>query len=288
MLKIAIIGANGMLGRPVVHALSKSGLEISALIRNPNHLPSTLLSPSNLIEGTMASREDLKRFLYEQDTLYLNLSVKQSEKETDWHTESEGLELLLPLAREAGVKRIVYLSSLIMNYQNMNRFNWWVFDVKQNAVKMIKESGLMYTIFYPSTFMESIANLYKQGPFLLLAGDSKYKQYFIAAHDYANQVLKSIQNNSSENKEYIIQGPEGFTSDEAIAVFINNYQKGKLFTLKAPLRLIKFYGSFIQKMDYGYHIIEALNNFPEKFDAEISWQELGTPKITLANFAQYQ
>ncbi len=36
------------------------------------------------------------------------------------------------------------------------------------------------------------------------------------------------------------------------------------------------------------HIIEALNNYPEKFEAQSTWNELGKPSITLKDFAQGQ
>jgi hypothetical protein len=39
-------------------------------------------------------------------------------------------------------------------------------------------------------------------------------------------------------------------------------------------------------MNYGYHILEALNNYPEKFEAEKTWQQLGSPKITLEEFCK--
>jgi len=39
-------------------------------------------------------------------------------------------------------------------------------------------------------------------------------------------------------------------------------------------------------MNYGYHILEALNNYPEKMEAETTWQQLGKPKITLGEFSK--
>jgi hypothetical protein len=49
---------------------------------------------------------------------------------------------------------------------------------------------------------------------------------------------------------------------------------------------LKFAGVFSQKMNYVAHIIEALNNYPEKFSAENTWRDLGKPTITLKDFAE--
>ena len=283
--KIAFIGVTGMLGKPVAKALHDAGFLITALVRDIESARRKVPPAIHLIPGDLKNEGDLKRLFVGKDALYLNLSVKQTEKPGDWHTEMEGIKLLLPLAKAAGIKRVVYLSSLVQNYQGTDGFSWWAFDVKLAAVKMIKEFGLPYTIFYPSTFMETIKAQYKMGRILVLSGESKHKQHFIAAQDYAKQVVKSLHILKNENKEYIVQGSEGYTSDEAVAVFKKNYCGGWLFILKAAPELIKFYGSMMQKMDYGYHIIQALNNYPEKFEAENTWKELGKPTITLQEFA---
>jgi len=41
-------------------------------------------------------------------------------------------------------------------------------------------------------------------------------------------------------------------------------------------------GLFSQKMNYVAHICEALNKYPEKFESETTWKDLGKPAITLA------
>ena len=173
-----------------------------------------------------------------------------------------------------------------MNYQGINKFNWWVFDLKRKAVNMIKESGIAYTIFYPSTFMDNFNHTYRRGNRILLAGESKHKMYFISASDYAEQVVRSYQQYTNENKEFIIQGPEAYTADEAAVIFQQNYTKEKLSISKAPLGLLKFLSNFSQSINYGAHIIEALNNYPEKFEAEKTWEALGKPTTLLKDFAR--
>ena len=49
-----------------------------------------------------------------------------------------------------------------------------------------------------------------------------------------------------------------------------------------PLKLM---GMINQKMNYAANIIEALNKYPEKFESENTWNDLGKPSITLAQYA---
>ena len=167
--------------------------------------------------------------------------------------------LFRSIAKECGTKRLGYLSSLVHFYQGQNGFNWWVFDRKKNAVQKIKNSGIGYSIFYPSTFMESFdKGAYRQGNKIALAGLSNHKMFLVAGGDYGKQVVHSFQLNNGSN-DYFIQGQEGFTADEAAKFFVDNYEGKKIKIIKAPIELLKILGLFSNKFNYGAKIVEALN-----------------------------
>ncbi|HEY0655778.1 MAG TPA: NmrA family NAD(P)-binding protein [Chryseosolibacter sp.] len=283
---IAVIGATGSLGKPVAIALAASGFTVSALVRDLDKARAKLPAEINMIKGDIKNAADLLALMNGQDFLYINLNLKLDEKKNDWHAETDGLKTILAAAEKSKIKRIGFISSIVMRYQGMNTFNWWVFDMKQEAIKLIKASPLPYTIFYPSTFMENFEGNYRRGNSILLAGESKHKMYFIAAADFGKQVANSFERLRNENKEYDIQGLEAFTADEASLEFIKHYKKATLKISRAPLPLLRFIGKFVQRLNYAAHIIEAMNNYPEKFSAENTWRELGKPEITLKEFAE--
>lgn len=289
MLKnIAVIGSTGLLGKPVTFALVNAGFTVKALVRNIARATKELPEEVQFVEGDIKNSADLEKTFSGCDAVYINLSIKDIEKPGDWHTETDGVKLIIEAARKTGIKRLAMISSLVHFYQGMNGFYWWAFDVKQKSVQLIQNSGIPYTIFYPSSFMENFYFNYKKGKYLVLAGKSEHKQYFIAGADYGRQVARSFQLNPVDNKEYAVQGLAGFTTDEACEIFKQYYKKEKLSIVRAPLGLIKFLGKFAQGMHYGAHIIEALNKYPEKFQAEQTWEELGKPVITLKEFAANQ
>jgi uncharacterized protein YbjT (DUF2867 family) len=284
--KIAVIGATGNLGRPVALALAQAGFSVTALVRNPEKAKNKLPAKIKLLKGDIQNAADLLALMSEQDFLYVNLNLKLDEKKTDWHAETDGLKTILAAAQKSGIKRIGFISSIVMRYQGMNNFNWWVFDMKREAINLIKASPVPYTIFYPSTFTENFEGNYRRGNSIALAGESKFKMHFIAGADFGRQVARSFEILQSENKEYDIQGLEAFTADEAAQEFIRHYKKGKLKISKAPLSVLRFIGKFVQPLNYVSHIIEAMNNYPEKFTAENTWRELGKPAITLKAYAE--
>ncbi len=286
MKKIAIIGATGMLGQPVTKAFIEAGFEVSLLVRHPEKARQLFGPAPQLVTGDVQDTNSIRKFLQGQDALYLNLSVAQASSEKDFQPEREGLENILKAAKSSSIKRIGYLSSLVHLYQGQNGFNWWAFALKKKAVADIKASGLTYSIFYPSTFMESLdKGGYRQGNSIALAGTSRHKMFFISGSDYARQVVKAFERNQG-NQEYTIQGPEGYTADEAAKLFVSNYKKAKLKVQKAPLGLLRCIGLFVNKLNYGANIVDALNNYPEKFESEKTWQELGQPQTRVIDYAK--
>jgi len=163
---------------------------------------------------------------------------------------------------------------------------WWIFRLKQAAVAAVKSCGVPSTIFRPSNFMDNFAaGNYRDGNRLLLAGKGRHPMWFIAAADYGRQVARALETDEG-NQDYVVQGPEPWTADEAAEVFRTHYPHRKLSIARAPLGLLRFLGRFSRKMNYGAKIVEALNEYPERFEAEKTWERLGRPEITLAEFAK--
>lgn len=282
--RIAIIGATGMLGQPVTKEFITSGFEVTILARDNKKANSIFGNSVKVISGNLNDKDSIKLLLEGQEFIYLNLSVLPSSKKTDFQPEREGINNVLEVVKECNIKRIGYLSSLVQFYQGQNGFNWWVFDLKLKAVEKIKNIGIPYSIFYPSTFMENFdKGNYRQGNYIALAGTSKHKMYLISGSDYAKQVVKSYLTNS-ESKDYVIQGQEGFTADEAVKFFINNLKNQKLKVVKSPLLVLRLLGLFLNKFSYAANIIEALNNYPEKFEAKETWDRLGEPKTKFCDY----
>lgn len=272
-----------MLGKPVALELLRAGFDVTLMGRDIEKLQK-LFPNIATVRGDVFDITSLEEAMKGHEIVYANLSVAQSSKKNEKQPEREGVNNIVEAAKRSGIKRIGYLSSLIKNYQGMNNFDWWAFDIKHGAVDAIKNSGLNYSIFYPSTFMETIDKQMLQGNRVMLAGKSEALMWFIASRDYGVQVAWAFKKCDDNNQEYAVQGLEPFTADEAAKVFVENF-KGKLKIMSAPLTPLKYLGFFNQRMNYAYHICEALNKYPEKFESENTWADLGKPSTTLAQYA---
>ena len=282
MKKIAVIGATGMLGIPVVEELAKAGFEVTALVRNPESARRRLPAGTNVVKADASDIESLKAGLAGNDAVYLSLSVAPSEKKDDFHTEAEGLDNILAAARACGIKRIAYLSAMI---QDGESGGWWVVDVWRSALAKIKNSGIPFTIFYPSNFMETLPQRHATGRLLTMIGRARHPNYWIAANDFGRQVAASINLPQAANREYFIQGPQALTYDEAGREFAR-HSKPNLMIVRIPLPVIKILGAFSQAMNFNYKIMHTVLSYPEIFKAEETWKELGKPSTTIEQFAR--
>jgi uncharacterized protein YbjT (DUF2867 family) len=282
--KIAMIGATGMLGIPVALALMEAGYEVTALVRDAARARRVLPAPVMLVDADVSDEESLRRGLKGHDGLYLNLSVAPGSRKGDYHTEMQGLENIVGAARDAEIVRLAYVSAMVQNTDNTR---WWVIDVWRQALARIKTSGVPYTIFYPTNFMETFAQRHTAGRYLVMLGRARYGNYWIAGRDFGVQVARSFALPDGGGREYFIQGPEPLTYDEAAARYAASLPEPKSI-LRLPLWLVRLGGLFSHRLAYDACIMDTVLNYPEQFKAAQTWAELGAPTTTIEQFAAGQ
>jgi uncharacterized protein YbjT (DUF2867 family) len=282
MKRVLVIGATGMLGRPVARQLIAAGYDVTIASRNPEKVTGF---DAPVVKADLFDIDSLRKVFEGQNEIYLNLSVNRRGGPDSPHQESDGLRNAIVVAKEQQSPRIALISSLVQNYQGMNGFHWWEFDVKREAIRLLRDSGLPYFIFYPSSFMENFTHEQRQGNRIMLAGKSRAKMWFIAGDDYGRMVAKAMALPPGVSGEYIVQGPEGFTYDEAAKVYVESSPED-LRVARMPLWPLRLASIFKPSMRDLVKILVALNNYPERFDSEKTWNELGRPQITLAEFAK--
>lgn len=284
---VAVVGATGMLGAPVTKILKREGFSVTAVVRDMQKAHQKLGSGIYLSKGNLTDKNSLRTAFTDVDFVYLSLSTAPDEKKKEFKTEIDGLKNVIEAAKSARVKRIGFLSSLVKDYRDKD---WWIFDIKREACRILLESDLPATIFYPSSFFENITELQKKGNRILLAGDQVTKSWWIGVEDYGRQIAKSfrIDNNHAENREYSIQGPEPFSMEEAVNCFIENHPDPALKKAKAPMWIFKMLSPFSATIDFQYNILDAINHYDEQFQSEKTWELLGKPQLTLAEWAAKQ
>ena len=80
-------------------------------------------------------------------------------------------------------------------------------DVWRNALARIKSSGIPYTIFYPTNFMETLAQRHSAGQLFMMLGRARFCNYWIAGSDFGRQVAKSFALPQAETVNITFRAP---------------------------------------------------------------------------------
>jgi uncharacterized protein YbjT (DUF2867 family) len=281
--KILVIGGTGMLGKPVVHELINFGHDVTLFSTNANE--ATKLFPKvKVIEGNIKNVESLNKAFVGQDVVYINLSIPLTAKPNDWNPEKDGLKNILEVAKKQSIQQIGYLSPLIRDYSD-NGNTWWYLKDKKAATEMIKNSGIPYFLFTASNFMENFLASMRRGNNINTIGSPKVDNHYICGSDYGKQVAIAYSL-SPQSKEFFIQGPEALNPKEAVKIFTENYTKESLKSGSAPMGMMKFIGCFSTQIGNVAKLMTALNELPEKFKAQETWDLLGKPTTTIKDYAK--
>lgn len=112
---VAVTGATGFLGRYLVDALSAAGARVVGLARRPDRGPALAGPLLELRRADLLDRASLVEGLRGSDAVVAAAALF-SLRSQDWHahlrTNRDGTVHLMRAAREAGVRRVVHVSSV--------------------------------------------------------------------------------------------------------------------------------------------------------------------------------
>jgi uncharacterized protein YbjT (DUF2867 family) len=147
-MTILITGATGTIGSALVRELAKQHVPVYALTRDPSK--ATFPGGVTAVAGDMLDVASMRQALQGVSTLFLLNAVST-------HELTEAV-LTLNLARDAGIKRLVYFS--VFNGEPFTDVPH--FTSKYAIERMIAQAGIPATILRPNCFMQNDAVYFKE------------------------------------------------------------------------------------------------------------------------------
>jgi dihydroflavonol-4-reductase len=114
-MKALVTGATGFVGAAVARALIREGWEVRALARKGSDRRNVQHLPLEVVEGDLADRGSLDRALSECQALFhvaADYRLGAFDPQQLYQTNVEGTRNILEASRQAGVRRVVYTSSV--------------------------------------------------------------------------------------------------------------------------------------------------------------------------------
>lgn len=211
---ILVVGGTGLLGKPVAQQLKADGFNVRLLARNPEKAEKLLGDGFEIIKGEVDDPAALRSALTGVDGVHISLKGGPTEADFD-RMDHIATRDIAQATKELGIGRVTILSAYAVSAEKA--------DTPESRSKLkgeaaLKSSGVPYTIFRASWFMETLP-MFVQGKSMSLIGNQIHPLHWIAAEDYARMVSKSYQSDESLNKELYIFGPEAYTMGEAMKIY---------------------------------------------------------------------
>jgi uncharacterized protein YbjT (DUF2867 family) len=214
---ILVIGGTGMLGKPVAQQFKADGFNVRLLARNPEKAQKLLGAGYEIVKGEVDNAAALRTALTGVDGVHISLKGGPSEADFE-RMDHLATHDIAQAAKEKGVGRVTLISAYAVSQEKS--------DTPESRSKVkgeaaLKSSGVPYTIFRASWFMETLP-LFIQGKSMSLIGNQIHPLHWIAAEDYARMVSKSYQIDETLNKELYIFGPEAYTMGAAMKIYADH------------------------------------------------------------------
>ena len=272
---ILVIGGTGMLGKPVAQQLKADGFNVRLLARNPEKAQKLLGDGYEIVKGDVDNHAALKEAMTGVDGVHI--SLKGGPTEADFNRMDHlATRDIANTAKEMNVERVTILSAYAVSVEKA--------DTPESRSKVkgeaaLKSSGVPYTIFRASWFMETLP-LFVQGKSISLIGNQIHPLHWIAAEDYARMVSKSYQTEETLNKELYISGPEAYTMGEAMKIYADH---AGVKVAQMSTRMLAVLGALTFNFEWKSMavLMKHYENWGEDGSPDEANRLLGAPKISL-------
>ena len=275
--KILVLGATGFIGTPLTKQLQKDGFNLRVLVRQPAKAKQFFGERVEIIAGDVQDPAALTRALAGVDGVSLNVP---------WKMERSVARQVVEILAAQGRKdvHILYLSGVTVIPEN----RWFpMIDEKAQAEELLEQSGLPYTIFKPSWFMEALQLFVRDGRATLF-GKQNLPYNFVAMADYVRLVSKAFQTEAARFQKITVNGPEALLMMDALQKYCDAVHPG----LKASSMPIWF-GNMLGVLTGSAELKEtvAMMAYFEKVQRvapESGIAILGSPVLTLQEWLKSQ
>lgn len=278
---ILVIGGTGMLGKPVAQQLKADGFNVRLLVRNPEKARKLLGDGYEFIQGDVDNESSLNTALSGVDGVHISLKGGPTEADFE-RMDHFAVRDIARIAKEQNVERVTLISAYAVSEEKA--------DTPESRSKVrgeaaLKSSGVPYTIFRCSWFMETLP-LFVQGKSISLIGDQTHLLHWIAVEDYARMVSKSYQTDETLNKELYIFGPEAYTMGEAMNIYAAHVGV-KVSPISTTMLSVMGTLTFNTEWKSMATLMRHYEKWGEDGSPEEANRLLGAPRVTLKEWLAY-
>ena len=219
---ILIVGGTGILGSLVTRRLLAGGHRVRVMSRAPGKAAALRGAGAEVVAGDLRDRDAVVRACSGARAVVAAAhSLLGRGAQASAHVDDAAHRRLIDVAREAGVRHLVYTS--VYDYGPAFR-EVPFFRIKWDVERYLKSSGLDYTILRPTAFMDVHAHMLIGEPILrrgrvVLFGRGETPRNFVAAEDAAAAATLALHEVALVGETIDVAGPENLTSLDVVRIY---------------------------------------------------------------------
>lgn len=266
---IAVMGGTGRLGLPVAFRLKEDGFRVRVLTRDGQKAGRIFDDSFEIAVGDPSDALFLEEALRGCYGVHISLPTE---------AERTAAEAVSRIAAGGGVNRISYLSGATVAEEN----RWLpMINRKFLAERAIRESGVPFTFFCPTWFMESLPLFVAQGRAAVF-GRQPWPYHWIAAEDFAGMVSLAFSLPEAANRRFRVMGPEAIRMQDALRRYCAALRPEIKKVTSMPFWLVKLLATLTgnQKLKGVGELMAYFEKVGEGRGCEAE-PILGRPRLTL-------
>src|SRR5258707_5551943 len=254
---VALAGGSGFIGRAIARRLLASGkIMVRVLTRDPKLARAKLEIPGvEFVRADIGQPPSLVDALKGANTIVDAIQFDGYPVEnprrglTFERIDYGGVVTLIDAAKEAGVQQFIYVSGSASDENSSHPG----FRAKGRAERVIRESGLTYTIFRPSLVygpedkvVNGLARAIRFLPLFGVPGTGRQKVQPVLVDDLAACVMLAVSGRG-RNGTYEIGGPDLMTFDDMMRIIMDASGHRRLL-FHIPENIMRTVGGLLEKM----------------------------------------
>jgi uncharacterized protein YbjT (DUF2867 family) len=282
---VLVIGATGTVGGPVARQLVADGYHVRLLVRDVERAQTQLGSDFEYIAGRVEEGEAVNQALAGCSGVHISLQAGSNPEDIE-RVEYRGPIRIVELAAKQPGIHLSYVSGMFVGGQIGHGV--LADQAKGRVEQAIQDSGLSFTIYRPTYFMDNLPK-HLQGKRAMVLGKQPHPLHLVAASDFGRMVSRAFQEPEAENRIFYIQGPEALTLVEALRLYCSVLEPEKR-VMTIPLWMMPILDTLFlgKQMRRTVQMMQVLQRYGELGDPSEANRLLGAPTTTLRAWCEQQ
>ncbi len=292
-MKILVTGANGFIGKGLVNLLKDSGYDVVSAVRHPTNIAGERLV------GEIDSTTDWRAALEGVDVvvhLAARVHVMKEEPETTqaefYRVNTEGTLKLAKQAAQAGVKRLIFLSTIKVNGESTAnqisfspedspapsdsyaRSKW---EAEKGLMEISKRHGLDVVIVRPplvygpgvkANFQSLVNSIQKRIPLPLGAIHNRRSLVYLG--NLISLIKTCIDHPKAANQTFLVSDDEDLSTTQLIKRLAKAMSR-TVYLIPIPSKVIVFGFSLLGKRSFSQRLLGNLQVDIKKTKETLGW-----------------